>query len=92
MKVASIALAVLAFITGLRAAYLWYRASRVHVMPMWDNNGRIEPVDPVRSAAEWNIATQQTISKSGELNQRGAIWTAAAVALSTASTLLGSLQ
>lgn len=91
MKIASVCLAVLAFMVALRAAHLWYRASRVHVMPMWDNNGRIEPVDPVMSAAEWNVATQQTISKSGELNQRGAIWTAWVVALSTASTLVGSL-
>src|SRR3546814_5271207 len=79
--IAAIVLAVLAFATGLRAAYLWYRASRVHVMPMWDNEGFIEPVDPVMAQSHWTVATQQTISKSGELNQRGAIWTAAAVFL-----------
>lgn len=90
MKIAAIVLAVLAFLTGLRAAYLWYRASRVHVMPMWDNEGFIEPVDPVMAQSHWTVATQQTISKSGELNQRGAMWTAAAVFLSTASTLVGS--
>lgn len=92
MKYAAIALAVCAFLTGLRAARLWYLASKVHVMPFWSDGQSIEPVDPVMSAAHWNVATQQTISKSGELNQRGAMWTAAAVVLSTASTLVGSFQ
>jgi hypothetical protein len=91
LKNASIALAVIAFVVGLRAAYLWYKASTVHVMPMWDNHGHIEPVDPVRAQGQWSVATQMTIMKSGELNRRGAIWTAAAVGFSTASTLLSSL-
>jgi hypothetical protein len=91
MRAISIGLAIIAFAAGLRAAHLWYKASTVHVMPMWDNQGYIEPVDPVRAQGEWSVATQMTILKSGELNRRGAIWTAAAVALSTASTLMGAL-
>jgi hypothetical protein len=92
MKVASTILAVFAFLTGLRAAYLWYRASRVQIIPMWAVNGRIEPVDPAQAQAEWTVAMLDMATKSGQLNQRGAIWTAIAVGLSTASTLIGSLQ
>jgi len=92
MKIVAIVLAILGFVAGLRAAYLWYRASRVHVMPFWSDGQNIEPVDPVSAAASWNLATQQTIQKSGELNQNGAKWTAVAVFLSTASTLVGSLD
>ena len=91
MKTISIILAIIAFAVGLRAANLWYKASRVHVIPMWDNQGYIELVDPVRAQSEWTVATQMTIPKSGQLNQRGASWTATAVALSTASTLIGAL-
>lgn len=90
MKQASIVLAIIAFIAGLRAAYLWYRASKVHVMPFWSDGQSIEPVDPVTAAAHWNIATQKTIAKSGTLNQRGAVWTAISIAFSAASTLVGA--
>jgi hypothetical protein len=40
--------------------------------------------------ATLDVAAQQTISKSGELSQSCSIWTAA-VPLSTASTMFGSL-
>jgi len=56
---------------------------------MWVNNGRIEPVNPGQTHAEWIVAIIQTANKSGDLNRRAALWTAAAVALSTVSTLLG---
>ncbi len=90
MKEASIVLAIVAFIAGLRAAYLWYSASKVHVMPFWSDGQSIEPVDPVAAAAHWNVATQQTITKSGTLNQSAAIWTALSIAFSAASTLVGA--
>ena len=56
MKTGSIILAIVAFAVGLRAAHLWYRASRVQVVPMWAQDGRIEPVDPSRAQAEWIVA------------------------------------
>ncbi|MES2056274.1 MAG: hypothetical protein V4564_10070 [Pseudomonadota bacterium] len=86
-KSLALGLAVVAFLAGLRAAYLWYRASRVQIVPMWGVDGRVEPVDPHLAQAEWIVALLETASKSGDLNRRAAIWTAVAVALSTASTL-----
>lgn len=91
MKVASIILAILAFIAGIRAAYLWYRASRVQIMPMCANDGHIEPVDPHQTQAEWIVALIETAAKSGDFNRRAAQWTAAAVVLSTAANLAGLL-
>lgn len=88
MKIISIILAIFAFAVGLRAAYLWYRASRVQVIPMWVSDGRIEPVDPAQAQAEWIVALIETATKSGDLNRRGAQWTAAAVVLTTAATVV----
>lgn len=91
MKTGSIILAIVAFAVGLRAAHLWYRASRVQVVPMWAQDGRIEPVDPSRAQAEWIVAMLETATKSGDFNRRAAQWTAAAVVQSTAATLAGSV-
>lgn len=84
-------LAIMAFAAGLRAAQLWYRASKVQFMPLWEKNGQIEPVDPHLSQAQWIVALLQTADKSGELNRSAALWTAWSVALSAATTLLGVL-
>ena len=91
LKLASITIAIVAFIAGIRAAELWYKASRIQIVPMWVNDGRIEPVNPGQAQAEWIVAIIETANKSGDLNKRAARWTAAAVALSTVSTLLGAL-
>jgi hypothetical protein len=82
-----IALTTVALAVGLRAAHIWYRASRVQIVPMWTRNGRIEPVDPMQAQAEWLVALLETATKSGDLNRRASLWTAAAVALSATSTL-----
>jgi len=89
MKIASIVLATVPFVSGLRAAQLWYRSSRVQIEPLWAQSGRIEPVDPVQAQSEWLYGIFQASNASGELNRRAAKWTAAAVALSTAATLAG---
>jgi hypothetical protein len=89
VKVVSIILAIVAFAAGLRAAHLWYRARRVQIIPMWAQEGRIEPVDPNRAQAEWIVAMLETATKSGDFNRRAAQWTAAVVVLSTAATLAG---
>lgn len=84
--------AVASLLTGLRAARLWYLGSKVHVMPMWDVGGHIEPVDPERAHEEWIIATQQTIQLAGDYNKRGATWTAASVTLSGVASVLAAWQ
>lgn len=88
MKFVLLALAVFAFLAGLRSAWLWYRASRVQIIPMWEQNGRIEPVDVRASQQEWIIALLQTAQKSGDLNRRAALWTAATALLSAISALV----
>ena len=89
MKLVSVLLAVIAFLAGLRAAHLWYRASQVQIIPMWVSDGRIEPVAPGQAQSEWIVAMLDTATKSGNFNRRAAKWTALAVALSTAATLAG---
>ena len=91
LKTVSIVFAIAAFAAGIQAARLWYEASRVQIIPMWVNDGRIEPVNPGQAQAEWIVAIIETANKSGELNRRAAKWTAFAVILSTFATLLGSL-
>ena len=73
MKLASVLLAIIAFLAGLRAAYLWYRASRVQIIPMWIQDGRIEPVAPGQAQAEWIVALLETATKSGDLNRLSAL-------------------
>ena len=91
MKVASITLALIASATGIWSSWLWYRASRVQIMPMWQTEGRIEPLDPTSAQAEWIVALLQTATKSGHLNRKAAVWTAATVLLSTIATLVGAV-
>lgn len=89
MKAVSIFLAIIAFAAGLRAAQLWHQASRVQIEPLWAQNGRLEPVDPVAAQSEWLVGIFQASNASGDLNRRAAKWSAIAVALSTAATLVG---
>jgi len=86
----SIALALFAFATGIRSAWLWYRASRVQIAPLWISEGLIEPLDPTSTQAQWIVALLETATKSSELNRKAATWTAAAVILTTLSTLAGA--
>lgn len=83
--------AIASFVAGMRAAVLWYRASRVNVPPMWEHDGRIEPVDPTRASQHLIIALSQTAQQSSNLNRRAAIWTAWSVAASAASVLISVL-
>ena len=92
MKYAALGLALVAVLAALRSAYFWHKASRVNVMPMWEVNGRIEPVDPHQSQAAWTFATIQNLQKSGLLNQSGAFWAAISVAISGVATVLGALS
>lgn len=91
MKIAEIALAILAFVTGLVAAGYWYRASKITADPGWGRNGLVEP--GVHSAAQdaWIAAMLQSASESARLNKIAALWTAAAVALNALAALIAFL-
>jgi len=91
MKGLSFGLAVASFVTGLCSAFLWYRASRVQIIPIWVKSGHMEPVDPTLAHAEWIVAQLEAATKSGDLNRKAAGWTAATVILTTLSTLAGAV-
>ena len=77
-----VALAVAAFGTGLRAAWLWYRASKVQPDPNWPK----EP-DPTLSQMNWTSAVLTAMQVSASLNTKAAFWTAISVILGAAATI-----
>ncbi len=91
MKLVALALAFAALAAALRSAWFWHEASKVNVIPMWEANGAIEPVDPHQNQSAWTIATIQTLQKSGTLNQSGAFWAAISVAISAVATIINAL-
>lgn len=92
MKIAEIAIAILAFVTGLVAAWYWYRASKITADPGWGPNGLAEP--GVHSAAQdaWIAAMLQSASESARLNKIAALWTAVTVALTGISSIAAVFQ
>jgi hypothetical protein len=92
MKYVSIGIAVLSLGAGLIAAWYWYKASRVHILPFWrTDTGVMEPLDVGQSNAAWIVAQLQTTQTSGRLNGIAALWTAAAVILGGISSIVSSL-
>jgi len=84
MKVVSIILALIAAGVGLRAAYLWYRASQVIPVPLW----QVEPGDTQLSQMGWLAAEMEATRQSGVFNRAAAIWTAWSVVLGAVSAIL----
>ncbi|WP_369929889.1 hypothetical protein [Xanthomonas sp. NCPPB 2632] len=77
-------IAALACGTGLKAAYLWWRASRIPVMPSWV----VEPGETVASLQGWMAATLDATHNANSKNACAAIWTAASVGLSGIATII----
>jgi hypothetical protein len=90
MKCVSIALAVGALVSGLIAAFYWYKSSNVDIDPGWTVE-HPEPVVPELKQMGWNSAMMNAITTSATLNKTAALWTALSVALGGASTIVGSL-
>lgn len=84
-------LAMLAAASGLLAAFYWLRASKVQIIPMWEVNGRIEPVTLGSANTEWIVGLLETSAKSNGLNAIAARWTAVSVVLGGASSLASAL-
>jgi hypothetical protein len=93
MKAASIALAMLALFTGLKAAWHRYQSSKVKIDPGWSppGMGPSEPVDPELQQMGWTVATITAFSEAAALNKTAALWTAVSLGLSVASTLIDAL-
>jgi hypothetical protein len=90
------ALAIAAFGTGLRAAWLWYRASTVQPDLYWPK----EPVAglPLESAepeplsqVSWTSAILTAMQVAASLNTKAAFWTAISVILGAASAIAARL-
>ncbi|HEV2595767.1 MAG TPA: hypothetical protein VGU01_11250 [Sphingomicrobium sp.] len=92
MRLVSVILALIAFVAGMRSAWLWYGASRLQVVPMWGKDGRIEPLIRTLAHDEWILAQLETATRSSALNRKAAAWTAATVVLTTLSTLAGAVS
>lgn len=81
-----------AAVTGLRAAWLWYRASKVTARPDFGPT-QFEPVDPTLTQMVWTGAILKAARASSELNAQAAGWTVAAVifaAIQSSASFLAS--
>lgn len=90
MKVVSIVLALLALAAGLLAAWYWRKSSKVLFVPAYPTEtGLASP--SFNQAEAWIPAVINTFQKAGRLNMIAAQWTAAAVALGAAASVVGAL-
>lgn len=84
----SLVVAALACGTGLWAAYLWWQASRIPVVPAWC----VEPGETMDSVQGWIAALLEASSKSSAQNALAALWTGGSVGLSGLAALLGAMD
>jgi hypothetical protein len=87
-KIANLFLGTLGGISGIVAAYYWWKASDIPVVPAW---GDCEPVDTEDKMRGWAMGTLEALMVSSRLNKRAAQWTAISVLLSTASCFFGGI-
>ena len=80
LKTALFVLYTIAGITGLRAAVLWLKASKVPVEPIGGDTA-----DEPLNQQGWTAGIGTSVSKSGEINALAARWTAASVLVSAAA-------
>ena len=89
MRCVAVVLDVLAAIAGLVGAWYWLCASRVVVEnPLYPPSG-IPPAPDVEQEG-WVLGTLQAFTAAGRLNAIAARWTAVAVFLGAAGTLVGA--
>ena len=90
MKVVTIVLALLGLVAGLLAAWYWRKSSKVLFVPAYLTETGI--ASPGFNQPEvWIPAVINTFQKAGRLNKIAAQWTAAAVALGAAASVVGAL-
>jgi hypothetical protein len=75
----------------LVAAYQWYRASKVNVVPFELIDGKLVEVS-TKDSTIWINALKNTLERSGGINASAACWTAASIGLGGVSTLLSAFQ
>ena len=65
----NISLAVITLLVSLKAAWEWYKASKVIIVPDWP----VEPGDSQLSEMGWLAATMKAMNTSSELNKTASI-------------------
>jgi hypothetical protein len=85
----SIGLANLGLVIGILAAWYWWRASRVTIIPVW---GGIEPKDLYLSLEGWVAGINHAAAQSGQLNTIAAVLSGIAVVASTLAGWVGTLS
>jgi hypothetical protein len=85
---ANILLTLSTLVTGLVAATLWFKASRIEIQPLYQKLGYPEPIggDPTH----WVIGIIEASNASAAYNAKAAVWTAASVASSVVAAVLSS--
>lgn len=90
MKYLELLLAAAAFITGLLAAWYWYKASRIQTVPKWGYSGEGHWAQ-VLAQHYWTNDLRESAAESARLNKIAALWTAVAVALNAFAALIAFL-
>jgi hypothetical protein len=88
LRTLSIVLSIAGFFLGVVSAGYWYRASKVPVSPAWEPEIR---GDINKNIMAWVTGNMIAFKKSGELNSRAALWTAATVLVSALAGILSTL-
>lgn len=84
-KCIAASLAVVGAVTGMLAAWYWFKSSRVPTQPSWPT----EPGDAQASQMGRMAGMMNASTKAAKLNAIAAGWTAVSVLLNVASTLVG---
>jgi hypothetical protein len=97
MKQISVGPAIIAFITGIIAAWFWYESAKVDPKTGWTPPSGDATKDDKALLANfnavyvWIFAIKDALRESGRLNKWAAGWTAASVFFGAASSLARSL-
>lgn len=93
MKMLALGLTILAGISGTIAAIYWFRSSKVPIDPIWPQGafGSVEPGEHAASQDGWIAGMLQSNIRVAELNAKAALWTAGAVLLTSAASILSAL-
>jgi hypothetical protein len=87
VKYLELVLAAVAFITGLLAAWYWYKASRIQTVPKWGYSGEGHWAQAL-GQHRWTEELITSTSESARLNKIAALWTAVAVMLNALAALI----
>ncbi|MGC2222028.1 MAG: hypothetical protein WA624_06505 [Methylocella sp.] len=93
----SIAVGVVALVTGLIAAYWWYQSAQIVPVPSWAAGepgvfSGVEPGDSQLSDSGWIAALLVAAQKSADLNRRAALWTAFSVLAGAIAGFAGNIS